>query len=213
MMHKIIDVSFLGSFERENQCPQLDKPEFAFIGRSNVGKSSLINMLLDRKGIARTSKKPGKTQTINLFEVDQKWVVADLPGYGYATVSKAQRKKWEVNIERYLKLRPNLMSSFVLIDIRHPLQKNDLEFMNWLGERAIPFSIVYTKADKLKEAKIEEHVKVIESGILEHWHMLPIGFVSSAMSKTGRDELLAYISKLTADFYLAEESRSNGQKK
>jgi GTP-binding protein len=208
MMHKIIDVSFLGSFERENQCPKLEKPEFAFIGRSNVGKSSLINMLLDRKGVARTSKKPGKTQTINLFEINQHWVVADLPGYGYATVSKAQRKKWEINIERYLKLRPNLMYSFVLIDIRHPLQKNDLEFMNWLGERAIPFGIVYTKADKLKESKIEEHVKVIQSGIMEYWHMLPVGFVSSAVDKTGRDELLTYIQKLTADFYLAAESRS-----
>jgi GTP-binding protein len=208
MVKKIIDVNFLGSFERENQCPKINQPEFAFIGRSNVGKSSLINMLLERKGVARTSKKPGKTQTINLYEIDQNWIVSDLPGYGYATVSKAQRKKWEINIERYLKLRPNLMFSFVLIDIRHPLQQNDLEFMNWLGERAIPFGIVFTKADKLKESKIEEHINIIEEGILEYWHALPMRFVSSAVNKNGREELLSYILKLTADFYLAAESRS-----
>lgn len=202
------EINFIGSFENESQCPQTEKPEVAFIGRSNVGKSSLINMLLQRKEIARTSKKPGKTQTINLFEIDSRWMVADLPGYGYAKVSKAQRRKWEVLIERYLLLRPNLVCTFVLIDIRHPLQQNDLEFINWLGERTVPFVLVYTKADKLKPADVRQHATSIRDGLLEYWHALPNEFITSAAKGLGREEMNAYIDQLVADFYLTQESRS-----
>ena len=206
-----IEVDFKGSFENESQCPATNMPEYAFIGRSNVGKSSLINMLLGRKEAARTSKKPGKTQTINLFEIDGRWMVADLPGYGYAKVSKKQRKKWEVLIERYLLLRPNLVCIFVLIDIRHPLQKNDLEFINWLGERAIPFALVYTKADKLKAADVPAHVERIREELLSYWHQLPREFTTSAVKHHGKDELIDYIDELVSDFYLALESRNDGK--
>ena len=203
-----MEVEFIGSFEKESQCPGVEMPEFAFIGRSNVGKSSLINMLLERKEVARTSKKPGKTQTVNLFKIEAKWMVADLPGYGYAKVSKKLRKKWEVLIERYLLLRPNLVCTFVLIDIRHPLQKNDLEFINWLGERAIPFAIVYTKSDKLKSADVPAHANRIREELLTYWHALPKEFITSAAKKEGREELLGYIEELTSDFYLAADSRT-----
>lgn len=207
-MKQIIQVDFIGSFETEQQCPALEKPEFAFIGRSNVGKSSLINMLLGRKEVARTSKKPGKTQTINLFEIDKEWVIADLPGYGYAKVSKTQRKKWTTHIERYLMLRPNLVCIFVLIDSRHEFQDKDREFLNWLGERRIPFALVYTKTDKLKPVDVGLHVERIQKAMLEEWDGLPPEFITSAIKKVGREELLNYISSLTSDFYLHTESQS-----
>ncbi len=206
-----MEVEFIGSFENESQCPVVEMPEFAYIGRSNVGKSSLINMLVGRKEVARTSKKPGKTQTINLFKIEEKWMIADLPGYGYAKVSKKQRKKWELLIERYLLLRPNLVCTFVLIDIRHPLQKNDLDFINWLGERAIPFALVYTKSDKLKSTDVPAHAQRIRDELLRYWHALPREFITSAAKKGGREDLLGYIEELTSDFYLAKDSRTDGQ--
>ncbi len=194
------EIKFLGSFERISNCPTLNLPEYAFIGRSNVGKSSLINMLLDRKEVARTSKRPGKTQTINLFEIEKEWIIADLPGYGYAKVSKSMRKKWEGALERYLMMRDDLLCTFVLIDLRHPLQQNDLEFINWLGEIRVPFSIIYTKSDKVKPALLDEHVMNIRNVLLEHWAELPRDFVSSAEDRTGREEVLNFIQELNANF-------------
>ena len=157
-------------------------------------------MLLDRKEVARTSKRPGKTQTINLFEIDAGWMIADLPGYGYAKVSKTQRKKWEDALERYLLMRDDLVCTFVLIDLRHPLQMKDLEFINWLGEIKVPFTIIYTKADKLKSSQRDEHVESIRNGLLEHWDTLPQDFISSAEDRTGRQEILEYIHELNQNF-------------
>ena len=190
------NVYFVGSFSSENQCPKSPLPEYAFIGRSNVGKSSLINMLTGRKDIAKVSKQPGKTQLINFFKVEEEWHLVDLPGYGFAKISKKKRAEWEKMIERYLIMRRQLFTAFVLLDIRHPLQKIDLEFINWLGERSIPWNIIYTKADKLKPREVEKHVKIIQDGLLEHWSDLPHQFVSSSNSRRGREEILQFIRDL-----------------
>ena len=196
----INEVNFVGSFERESQCPKDGIPEYAFIGRSNVGKSSLINMLCNRKGLAKVSNTPGKTQTINFFKVDESWHLVDLPGYGYAKISKKMRQRWENMIERYLVTRPQLQVVFVLLDSRHELQKIDLEFINWLGERRIPFVIVYTKTDKLKKAQIEEHIEKIRKGLLQYWNTLPDQFVTSSEKKEGRQEILNFIGDLNNNF-------------
>lgn len=193
---KINEVTFIGSFVSENSCPVTKLPEYAFIGRSNVGKSSLINMLCARKKLAKVSNTPGKTQLINYFKVDDNWHLVDLPGYGFAKVSKTKRHTWEKMIQRYLKQRPNLVCTFVLIDIRHPLQEIDLEFINWLGEIRIPFVIVFTKADKLKPHQIEEHVQLITNKLLMFWNEIPQHFVSSASKGLGRDEILNFIEEL-----------------
>ena len=193
---EIKNVAFVGSFEHEFQCPKTTQPEYAFIGRSNVGKSSLINMLMKRKSLARVSNTPGKTQTLNYFNVDDMWHLVDLPGYGYAKISKKMRVKWEQMIERYLMERRNLMCTFVLIDSRHKLQTIDLEFINWLGERAIPFVIVYTKTDKLTSAQIPVNVAAIETKLLEYWEELPQQFVTSAEKSVGREEILKFIGNL-----------------
>ena len=196
----INEVNFVGSFERESQCPQDGIPEYAFIGRSNVGKSSLINMLCNRKGLAKVSNTPGKTQTINFFRVDDSWHLVDLPGYGYAKISKKMRQRWENMIERYLITRPQLQVVFVLLDSRHELQKIDLEFINWLGERRIPFVIVYTKTDKLKKSQIEDHIEKIQKGLLQYWNSLPDQFVTSSEKKEGRQEILDFIGDLNNNF-------------
>jgi len=196
----IKEVSFIGSFERESQCPQDMVPEYAFIGRSNVGKSSLINMLCNHKGLAKVSNTPGKTQTINYFKVDSSWHLVDLPGYGYAKISKKMRGKWEDMIERYLITRPQLQCVFVLIDSRHELQKIDLEFVNWMGDRQVPFVIVYTKTDKLSAKLVDGHVKKIQSGLLQYWNELPDQFVTSAEKKVGKQEILDYIGELNNNF-------------
>jgi len=193
---EINEVEFIGSFTRESQCPKENLPEYAFIGRSNVGKSSLINMISGRLKLARVSNTPGKTQTLNFYKLNEQWVIADLPGYGYAKISKKTRAKWEKMIETYLVTRPQLQVAFVLIDLRHKLQKIDLDFINWLGERHIPFVLVYTKADKLKEKQIVENQEKIEAEILEHWHSLPERFISSSAKKTGREEILGFIEDL-----------------
>lgn len=153
-------------------------------------------MLCQRKNLAYISKTPGKTRSINLFNVDNLWFIADLPGYGYAQVSKAERKKWEGMIGDYMRFRPNLMTAFVLIDIRHPLQDVDRAFINMLGSHQVPFSIVYTKGDKVKPAKLSAHVRRIENALLEDWSSLPRTFVTSAETGSGRDDLLAYIQEL-----------------
>lgn len=187
---------FVGSFDREQGCPNKNLPEVAFIGRSNVGKSSLINSLTGRKDIAKVSKVPGKTQLLNFFIVNDNWHLVDLPGYGYAKISKKKREKWEKMIERYLVNRPQLQCAFVLLDARIPLQTIDLEFINWLGERHIPFAIVYTKIDKVKKKDRVKNIKRIENELLIHWNFLPERFTTSSETRDGIEPLLQYISSL-----------------
>jgi GTP-binding protein len=178
------------------QCPKNDKPEYAFIGRSNVGKSSLINMLMNHKGLAKTSGRPGKTQLINHFLVDEKWYVVDLPGYGYAKVSKSSKRDFQQLITSYLRIRESLVCVFVLLDSRLEPQKNDLEFLQWLGENQVPFAIVFTKLDKLSSNEFGKNMARYKKRLLVDWESLPPIFATSATSKTGREEVLAYIGKL-----------------
>ncbi|GAB5550884.1 MAG: ribosome biogenesis GTP-binding protein YihA/YsxC [Saprospiraceae bacterium] len=193
-------VEYRGSFPNVNTCPADTRPEFAFIGRSNVGKSSLINMLTGRKAIAHTSKKPGKTQMINYYLVNQQWHLVDLPGYGYAKISKTTRKKWEKMIQDYLNKRMNLMVTFVLIDANVPPQKIDLEFINWLGEMHLPFVLVYTKVDRLKPAEIEPNIKLFQEAMLKNWEALPQEFISSGVSGKGRQEILEFIEATKKEY-------------
>lgn len=193
-------VEYRGSFPNVNTCPADTRPEFAFIGRSNVGKSSLINMLTSRKAIAHTSKKPGKTQMINFYLVNQQWHLVDLPGYGYAKISKTTRKKWEKMIQDYLNKRMNLMVTFVLIDANVPPQKIDLEFINWLGEMHLPFVLVYTKVDRLKPAEVEPNIKLFQDAMLKNWEELPQEFISSANSGRGRQEILDFIEATKKEY-------------
>ncbi len=182
-----------------SKCPNEPLPEYAFIGRSNVGKSSLINMLTDRKNLAKTSGKPGKTQLINHFKINENWFLVDLPGYGYAKVSKKAKSTFQKFITAYFEQRQQLVSAFVLIDIRHEPQKIDLEFMEWLGENQIPFSIIFTKADKLKPKAIERNVNNYIDALLEGvWEEAPNYFITSSSSKTGRDEVLNYIEEINS---------------
>ncbi len=189
-------VEFIGSFQYEHQCPKDQLPEYAFIGRSNVGKSSLINMLTNRKEIARISSTPGKTQTINYFLINEEWYMVDLPGYGYAKVSKKIKAKWKKDIEHYLKVRKELFCVFSLVDSRIPLQKIDLDFINWMGEASIPFSLIFTKIDKIKPKEVEGKIQEKLDGLLEYWESLPEYFLASAVSKAGKDEILAYIASI-----------------
>lgn len=193
---KIKTASFVGSYPKESKCPETDLKEYAFIGRSNVGKSSLINMLCGRKEIAKVSKTPGKTQLINYFLINENWHLVDLPGYGYAKISKSMRKSWEKMIEQYLVRRVNLQCAFVLIDLRLELQKIDLEFINWLGSMQIPFVLVFTKADGVKPAKRIEHEKRITQELLRYWNSLPQSFVTSSSNVEGREEILEFIDEL-----------------
>ncbi len=172
-----------------------DKPEYAFIGRSNVGKSSLINMLMNNSKLAKVSSTPGKTQTLNHFEIDGQWYLVDLPGYGYAKTAKTDRASWKIMIDDYLMKRENLMCVFVLLDLRLPLQKNDLEFMNNLGEQGIPFVIVYTKADKVGKVSFQKNVKAITNGLLEFWEELPQQFITSSETAIGQAEILKFIDE------------------
>jgi GTP-binding protein len=193
---KVKTSSFVGSFPKESACPKTELPEYAFIGRSNVGKSSLINMLCSRKEIAKVSKTPGKTQLLNFFLINESWHLVDLPGYGFAKISKSMRRSWEKMIEHYLVRRENLKCAFVLIDLRLELQKIDLEFINWLGSMQIPFVIVFTKSDGVKPAKHDEHVHRITNELLKYWNSLPEHFVTSSSKSEGREEILAFIERL-----------------
>ncbi len=175
------------------KCPKNQIPEYAFIGRSNVGKSSLINMLTNHKNLAKTSGRPGKTQLINHFLINKTWFLVDLPGYGYARVSKKAKKKFQRFITDYFEQRKQLVSAFVLVDIRHDPQPIDLEFMEYLGISQIPFSIIFTKADKLKPAVIERNVESYSKKLLETWEELPNYFVTSSSKNIGRDEVLEFI--------------------
>jgi GTP-binding protein len=192
----IKSAAFVSSFTDYQQCPEIDIPEYAFVGRSNVGKSSLINMLLDRKNLAKTSQTPGKTQLINFFLINNSWHLVDLPGYGFAKVKKAIRKDFNRIIKDYAEFRTNLVCLFVLIDARHKPQQNDLQFMQWLGERQIPFAIIFTKTDKLKELALERNIQFYKQEMLKEWESLPDLFLTSAENKRGRDELLDYIGRL-----------------
>ena len=192
----IVDAKYIGSFPNNRTCPDSNLPEYAFIGRSNVGKSSLINALTGRKDLARTSKSPGKTRSINLFNIDLTWQIADLPGYGYAKVSKSERKRWQKMIEDYMLMRENLATAFILVDLRHDLQTIDLDFINWMGERRVPFAILFTKADKIKDAHVGRHIASIESSLAEFWEEMPPRIVTSSVDERGRGDLLDYISEI-----------------
>lgn len=179
-----------------SRCPQDTKPEYAFIGRSNVGKSSLINMLTGRKALAKTSATPGKTLLINHFLINKEWYLVDLPGYGYAKGSKTMRQKLEQMIAQYLLQREQLSNVFVLIDIRHPQQKIDREFIDWLGQSSVPFSIIFTKADKLPKTKVLPAAKAWMKELEETWEELPPYFITSSEQKLGRDDVLNYIEQI-----------------
>lgn len=191
---KIKSAEFVVSNSDVAKCPKLTLPEYAFIGRSNVGKSSLINMLTSRKSLAKTSGRPGKTQLINHFLINSTWHLVDLPGYGYARVSKSSKKTFQKFITDYFEKRTQLVSAFVLIDIRHKPQPIDLEFMEYLGESQIPFSIIFTKADKLKPNAIDRNVEDYCNQLLKYWEELPNYFVTSSSKSIGKDELLEFIS-------------------
>ena len=193
---EIKQAAFVVSNTQVAKCPTHKLPEYAFIGRSNVGKSSLINMLTNHKGLAKTSSKPGKTQLINHFLINKEWYLVDLPGYGYAKVSKQSKKTFQQFITNYFKKRRELVSAFVLVDIRHEPQKIDLEFMQWLGENAIPFAIVFTKADKLTEKQIQEHVASYSEILLEQWEEMPPYFITSSENRLGKEDLLSYIETI-----------------
>ena len=192
---KIKSAEFVVSNSDVSKCPQQTLPEYAFIGRSNVGKSSLINMLTGRKSLAKTSGRPGKTQLINHFLINSTWHLVDLPGYGYAKVSKSSKKAFQKFITDYFEQRKQLVSAFVLVDIRHKPQPIDLEFMQYLGESQIPFSIIFTKADKLKPKAIENHVEYYCNELLRFWEELPNYFVTSSSKSIGKDELLSFIGE------------------
>lgn len=193
---EIKEAQFIVSNSDVAKCPAADRPEYAFIGRSNVGKSSLINMLTGKKALAKTSGRPGKTQLINHFLINKEWYLVDLPGYGYAKVPIAERKKWEKFLKRYILKRENLYCLFVLIDARHEAQKVDLDFMEWLGISGIPFSIIFTKTDKLKPEELEANLKAYEEKMFETWETMPGYFASSAESGAGKDEILEFIENV-----------------
>ncbi|MBQ7462793.1 MAG: YihA family ribosome biogenesis GTP-binding protein [Bacteroidaceae bacterium] len=192
----IKSAEYVISSARVEQCPAGDLPEFAFIGRSNVGKSSLINMLTGRTGLAKTSATPGKTVLINHFIINGKWFIVDLPGYGYAKRGMQQRDELQRMITGYILRREQMMNLFLLIDARHEPQRIDLEFIEWLGENGIPFSIVFTKADKLSKSKIAANVKHYLDELSEQWEELPPHFVTSSETRQGKEELLDYIDKI-----------------
>ncbi|MEC5394114.1 ribosome biogenesis GTP-binding protein YihA/YsxC [Bergeyella sp. RCAD1439] len=191
----IKSVSFVKSSQKWQDCPAPELPEYAFIGRSNVGKSSLINALMNRKDLAKTSQTPGKTQLINHFLVNDSWYLTDLPGYGYARVSKVQRKDFEKLITNYILNRKNLVNLFVLIDVRHSPQKVDVDFIEWCGENGIPFSIVFTKADKLKPNAALKNIEHYKTELLKKWENLPEIYLTSAEKKEGTENLLQMIAQ------------------
>lgn len=190
---EIKSAKFSKSSSNYKGCPAPDKPEFAFIGRSNVGKSSLINMLCNQKDLAKTSSKPGKTQLINHFIIDEKWYLVDLPGYGYAKTSKSNLEKFEELISSYITKRKNLVCLFILVDSRLELQKIDAEFMEWCAEKEIPFCLIFTKADKLGKNQLASNLNKYKKQLLTSWDELPEIFITSAEKKSGKDEILNYI--------------------
>ena len=193
---EIKNATFIISNTDVNKCPEGDRPEYAFIGRSNVGKSSLINMLTNRKGLAMTSQMPGKTVLINHFLINDEWFLVDLPGYGFAQRGKEGRENIQRIIEDYILEREQLTNLFVLIDCRHEPQKIDLEFMEWLGENGVPFAIIFTKIDKISKGRLNENVNRYKERLLETWEELPPIFYTSSEKKEGKEELLDYIEQV-----------------
>jgi len=207
---EIVKASYVISSPEYTACPKADRPEYAFIGRSNVGKSSLLNMLCNMEKLAKTSGSPGKTQLINHFAIESairkegepvtkantsQWYMVDLPGYGFAKVSQNQRKKWEKMIEDYIRKRENLGAVFVLIDSRHEPQQPDLHFVQQLGEWEIPFALVFTKTDKSTQREVAANIRLFMQALSEQWETLPVHFMTSAIKKTGRKALLEYIAE------------------
>lgn len=193
---KIKSAEFVISNTDFTKCPKPDKPEYAFIGRSNVGKSSLINMLTNRKNLAKTSSKPGKTQLINHFLINDTWFLVDLPGYGWAQVSKSQKQQWDKMIKDYLLKRENLICVFVLVDSRHSPQKIDLEFISWLGENQVPLALIFTKGDKQGKTKLQSNIAQYRKVLKKQWDELPLHFATSATSNLGKEEVLNYINQI-----------------
>lgn len=190
---KIKTAEFLISSSKVDQCPAALIPEFAFIGRSNVGKSSLINMIAGRKNLAKTSSTPGKTKLINHFIVNEEWYLVDLPGYGYARTSKTDRREFNLLITKYISERENLASLFLLIDSRHKPLPNDLNFIHWLGINQVPFAIVFTKTDKISSSVLESNFSAYKKEMRKSWEKLPAFFISSAVNGTGKNEILEFI--------------------
>ncbi len=195
-MMEIKSAEFVISNTDVQKCPDGTRPEYAFIGRSNVGKSSLINMLTARKRLAMTSQKPGKTQLINHFIINDDWYLVDLPGYGYAQRGKENRENLRRIIESYILRRPQLTCLFVLLDCRHAPQKIDLEFMEWLGENEVPFAIIFTKTDKISKGRLQENLDAYRQKMLETWEELPPILTSSSENRNGREEILHYIDEI-----------------
>jgi len=192
----IKQAKFLISNTDVKRCPPADRPEYAFIGRSNVGKSSLINMLVGQNSLAKVSVRPGKTQLINHFIIDESWYLVDLPGYGYAKIAISVKEKFQKLISRYILDRENLYCLFVLIDIRHSPQAIDVDFLTWLGENHIPFAIIFTKADKLGKVTAAKNVASYTQELKKYWEELPPFFVSSSLDGTGREEIISYIETI-----------------
>ena len=201
---QIKSAQFIVSNTEVEKCPSEKRPEFAFIGRSNVGKSSLINALCNQKKLAKTSSRPGKTQLINHFLINEQWYLVDLPGYGYAKVSKVQKKKFQSYIESYFRKRTQLLLTFVLLDIRHPAQPIDLEFIAWLGRHEIPFYLVFTKADKLTSNAIDSNLVAYQKVLKKDWEEIPLCFVTSATKKLGLKSITESIGDLLIDFAAAK---------
>lgn len=195
----IKDAHFVSSNSKIDKLPKDNMPEYAFIGRSNVGKSSLINALVQRKGLAKTSSTPGKTIAINHFVVNNSWYLVDLPGYGYAQRSKKSREEWRVMLANYISRRRNLICTFVLVDSRIEPQDSDIGFMEWLGENQVPFCIVFTKADKLSKTELEKNVEAYKKRLQEDWEELPPLFITSSENKLGREEILDFIEQQNAE--------------
>jgi len=196
---KINTASFIISNTDVSRCPKDSIPEYAFIGRSNVGKSSLINMLTNHKKLAKTSGKPGKTQLINHFKINESWFLVDLPGYGYAQVSKSKRKTFQSFIKDYFLQRQQLVCSFILVDSRHEPQKIDLEFMQFLGENGVPFGIIFTKADKLGSSTLNKNITKYKKQLLKTWEEVPTHFITSSETDMGRDEVLNFIEQVNTN--------------
>ena len=193
--------AYAGSYPSESKCPDDEKPEYVFIGRSNVGKSSLINLLTGRKNMARVSKSPGKTQMINFYLINGDWYLVDLPGYGYAKISKTKRQEWRRMVEGYLVRREQLQCAFILIDSNVSPQKIDIEFINWLGQARIPFVLVFTKTEKSKPEQLAANIENFKNRMLEEWTELPTEFMTSALSGKGKEEILEFIRGLNQQYY------------
>ncbi len=196
----IKSTEFIGSFPGVQKCPKPDRPEYAFIGRSNVGKSSLINMLTGRKNLARISNKPGKTRLINHFLINSQWYLVDLPGYGFAKISKKERESWGKMIHKYIIQRTNLLCTFLLIDSRLEPQRSDLDFIDWMGAVGLPFVIVFTKSDKLGKNQLSANLEAFKNKLLEKWAELPQLIVTSAKTSLGREALVEFITETNKIF-------------